>query len=328
MCPQKRKNVEEKTTFESRRMRLRTTPQRLEYGIKLQNTPRRPNAFFDHFPLDVRRLLYGHMTLRPFPRAKDYLGLYLSCRQAGMEMDQAAPSRLRAYLLNRRNKHSSEKIEIWLPNHLDYAPIPIDLMMDIRIKIKQSTFTAFPFEAIMRLATDLSVLRLNQVHIHILETKWDQQNLELREMMNAANATLLISRLISPNEANTENIGRKHILRVKELIVSWQSGSEGVTDKIEWMDGWKYETASAKAHRPYGYRFKQDNAGARVVVTPRPFQPECRVTEQEMRTVVGHHLRSIFDVRVSRATMEFETLEIGDGEVIPACRPAHRNTVP
>jgi hypothetical protein len=143
MTAEKRKLAAMANPYEIKRMSLRPTPAHTEHNMKRQRTPnrKRPNAFFEHLPLDVRRIIYDYMILPPFEEAQECAGLYLSCRQAKTEIDQAAPARLRAHLLEFQRdlaqtskgpgeSSAAQRIRNWLysnrygPGHwCNYSPI-------------------------------------------------------------------------------------------------------------------------------------------------------------------------------------------------------------
>ncbi|KAF1847897.1 uncharacterized protein K460DRAFT_414546 [Cucurbitaria berberidis CBS 394.84] len=320
MVIKKRKRFEVDMGHETRRMRLRKTQERDKYGAKLQRTPKRPNAFFDHLPLDVRHLIYDLIPLRPFREAKNYSGLYLSCRQAKKEMDNAAAPRLRTYLLEIQQKHSNDHVEISLPRELTTAAIPVDTMIDINIKIRLSTPSIRPNKIVIDIALSLHMVKLNKVHIHMVETPWNNPlwaPYKPKETLVGS----IIERLLGPNALWVRLIGRSFPIRVKELIVSRERKCGGKEEPIQWMDGLKYEITAQSGFRvPYGYKFKQEdgNATAWVVVAPRPYLPGDPVEMMNWDLFWLDYLddRKFVD-RLSKATMDFTTLEIGDGEEIP-----------
>ncbi|PSN75380.1 hypothetical protein BS50DRAFT_39013 [Corynespora cassiicola Philippines] len=65
---------------------------------KLMETPKRENSFFAHLNEDVRKKIYGHFTLFPFKDCIETSGLFLSCRQEKLEIEQEAVRTFWLYL--------------------------------------------------------------------------------------------------------------------------------------------------------------------------------------------------------------------------------------
>jgi hypothetical protein len=141
MTAEKRKHAAIANLYESKCMRLRVTPARTEHNIKRQRTPnrQRPKAFFEHLPLDVRRIIYDYMVLPPYKEAQECAGLYLSCRQTKNEMEQAAPARLRVHLLEFQRdlaRTTKDLVKVQLPKRFDTGSIPINTALDVGITIR------------------------------------------------------------------------------------------------------------------------------------------------------------------------------------------------
>jgi hypothetical protein len=79
---------------------LRCTKDRQARAITLQETPVRSCSFFTHLNRDIRNLVYGYLSLPPFPNAKKHCrGLVFSCCQARIEIEEEAISKLRIFLI-------------------------------------------------------------------------------------------------------------------------------------------------------------------------------------------------------------------------------------
>jgi hypothetical protein len=173
--PQKRKRSDHS---DSKRMCLRTTPARTAHGIKRQRTTKHPNSFFDQLPFDIRLLVCDHMDLPPFAKAKDSRGLYLSCWKAKAEMDDQAPARLRAYLLNLRHKYRTEvarlqgapgiEVELVLPKSLEDGPLPLDTALDISANIVFSSVNHTYSPIMARLAAGLHRINMEKLCVQVV----------------------------------------------------------------------------------------------------------------------------------------------------------------
>jgi hypothetical protein len=101
-------------------------------------------------------------------------------------------------------------------------------------------------------------------------------------------------------------------------MVNWQIGNADSNNPIEWMEGRKYQKARGLAINSCSYRFREqsDIAGALIVVIPN--MDEYRVWgHRHLLDIYHDRPRSKGDVCVSRATLDYTNMEIGDGKVIP-----------
>jgi hypothetical protein len=318
----KRKAVAESgSNCQTRRMRLRSTPARTRHGEKLQQTPNRPNSFFEHFPIDVRRLVYDHLDLPPFPEAKSSSGLYLSCRQAKLEMDQAEPSRLRDHLLRLRKIGQTAGANLQIPVELETGTLPINTKMDFKITVPDLQDDKLLFDHIRDVVLGLCFLRIGQLHIHFVDdikarTPAGLKLLaSIRARCNNAEAGMIIFTLFSPVSDLTDLTGRERPMRVENLFITWAQSDAGIVRAAEFLAGRKIEIKEGAARGLHAYRFAHegDFAGARVVVVPRA----AVCTVDALQTLCCPSRSRAWEAQYTEATMELSTLEIGEGHMIP-----------
>jgi hypothetical protein len=101
-------------------------------------------------------------------------------------------------------------------------------------------------------------------------------------------------------------------------MVTWQVGDANSSEPIEWMDGRKYEKARGPANSPCTYRFREQSgiAGALIVVIPKMVEYTAW-GDRHLTDIYNDRTRSHGDLCVSKATLDYTNMEIGDGEVIP-----------
>jgi hypothetical protein len=344
MTAKKRKHATDANTCESKRMNLRTTSSRTEHNIKRQHTPnrKRPNTFFKHLPYDVRRMIYDYMALPPFQKIRGESsrlssGLYLSCRQAKTEMDQAAPARERAHLLEFQQQLATNSIATnskgWvrmeLPKELDTGSLPLNTVLDISFtyhrvypdghKLDHLAGRKDKYEVLSymsQISEALARLKLGRLHLHFTEDFWRWLNLVRRGYLNNDSASWAMRKLLY------DDFTRTNRLQGEQIIISWTIGNDSTNKSMQVMEGWKFEAVGNTSHRPYGYEFRDNVAGteAKVFITPKPFEPGGTATSDHMSELIGDFYRMPeAGLQISRATMQMEgaNIEIGDGETIP-----------
>jgi hypothetical protein len=312
------------TGFESRCMQLRLTAARVNQGVARQQTPLQPQSFFKRLPYDVRRVIYDYIDTPPLTVTSESFGLYLSCWQGKQEMDHAAATRLRKCLIDARMKSQERGVVLQLPEELNFAPLPFDRVMDINITIP-SVKTNPPVEQAVDTVDLLPQMKIGRLHIHFIDhmDRSAKHPHSFWERRNRATSPKIIQWLLSGVRGCPRPRCPSPPFRAREWVITWIIQVNGSATPARWLDGHKFEITSATSSRPYSYIFQAENAGAHVLVIPDAMEPAGMPILPELLALCRPQLALRNYLRQSRATMEFGTFEVRDGEPILPAHPEY-----
>ena len=295
-------------------------------ALKRQRTTTRQNPFFDQLNYDVRRIIYDHLTLPPFTGSKSCAGMYLSCRQFKHEMDQAASVQFRTHLLSHQRaiaKDSEGLVHVQIPKEVETQPIPTDTIMDISVTINAESHRVDLSRWVLQLRQMLLGLNIGRLHIHII-IPFGGYYIDLYQgyMAMTIHATELLRQLLGPYHDNTR------FMRVRETMMTWKA-AERATEKASQgtqpenealiLEGHKIELVRNNPSRSYSYWFRHEaiDCGAWIIITPNPHKAGGTMSsnkELDFLTSYRSVETSSLDSEFSKATIDFMTLEVGEGE--------------